>query len=318
MAILMLAAAIPIPVLAQVVVVQGRVFEFGSRTVIANARVELEGYGATLATIVGTFRFEDVEPGEYTLQVDALGYDSETQVITVTDGVIPVLVPLRIAPLAIDSLVVDLRRIDIRGRVRDAERDLLLVDAEILTNQVPGTLTDANGRFKLEDVLEGVPLRVIVRPYGYLRVDTIFLPDKDETYIFEPVTDPWVEGMIAEQVAQLEERVVGLVTVGRPPMDRERLLRYAGAFTLLDALAIEFRNREVDQIPCVIVDERREDFLPIETLLQTTLPEELERVELLFRGEMLRIYTREFMQYMFDRELQLRAPVWVPEAGICF
>ena len=101
-------------------------------------------------------------------------------------------------------------------------------------------------------------------------------------------------------------------------MDRERLLRYAGAFTLLDALAIEFRNREVDQIPCVLIDERREDFLPIETLLQTTLPEELERVELLFDGEMLRIYTREFMQYMFDRDLRLRAPVWVPEADICF
>jgi hypothetical protein len=317
MAIFMLAAAIPIPVLAQVVVVQGRVFEFGSRTVIANARVELEGYGATLSTIGGTFRFEGVEPGEYTLQVDGLGYDSETQVITVTDGVIPVLVPLRIAPIAIDSLLVDLRRIDIKGRVRDAERDLFLVDAEIFTDQIPGTLTDANGRFKLENVLEGVPLRVVVRPYGYLRMDTVFVPDKDETYVFEPVPDPWVEGMIAEQVARIEERGAGL-GYRRPPMNRDRLLRYAGSFTLLDALEIEFRNRDIAQIPCVIVDERREEFLPVGFFLQTTLPEELERVELLFSGDMLRIYTREFMQYMFDTELELRAPVWVPGAGICF
>ena len=73
-----LATTIPIPVLAQGVIVQGRVFEFGSTTVVWNARVELEGHGATLTSIAGTFRFDDVEPGGYTLRVEAFGYcDSE-------------------------------------------------------------------------------------------------------------------------------------------------------------------------------------------------------------------------------------------------
>ena len=83
MAILVLATAVPIPVLAQVVVVQGRVFQFGSRAVIRNATVDLEGYGAMLTTAGGTFRFEDVEPGEYTLRVEALGFSPDSRVIEV-------------------------------------------------------------------------------------------------------------------------------------------------------------------------------------------------------------------------------------------
>ncbi len=64
------------------------------------------------------------------------------------------LIPLEVAALPIDSLLVVARTIDIKGRVRDPEKDLLLVNAEILTNQVPGTLTDAHGRFTIDDVLE--------------------------------------------------------------------------------------------------------------------------------------------------------------------
>ncbi len=55
-----LAAAVPMPVLAQNVVVQGRVFTVGSAVVIPNATVDLEGYGSTLTSDAGTFRFEDV------------------------------------------------------------------------------------------------------------------------------------------------------------------------------------------------------------------------------------------------------------------
>ena len=190
-AILVLVTAVPIPVLAQGVVVQGRVFQFGSRAVIPNATVDLEGYGAMLTTAGGTFRFEDVEPGEYTLRVEALGFSPESRVIEVdSTTTVPVLVPLRIAPLAVDSLVVELRRIDIKGRVRDAALDLLLINAEVLTNQVAGSLTDAHGRFILKDVLEGVPVRVVVRPFGYLRVDTTFVPDEDETLRLRARTGP--------------------------------------------------------------------------------------------------------------------------------
>jgi len=129
------------------------------------------------------------------------------------------------------------------------------VDAEVLSDQRPGTLTDAHRRFKLEDVLEEVPLHVMVRAFGYLRVDTIILPDKDESYVFEPKPDPCVEEMIAEQIGLIEERTAGLLAGGRQPMNRESLLRYAGTHTLGDAIDFEY-FRGVRGIACVFLDEK--------------------------------------------------------------
>ena len=326
MAILVLATAIPIPVLAQGVVVQGRVFQFGSTSGIANATVDLEGHGSTLTSAAGTFRFEDVDPGEYTLRVEALGYDPESRVLTVDSTTRPVLVPLRIAPLTVDSLTVQLRTIDIKGRVRDPEHDMLVVNAEVLTNQVAGTYTDAHGRFTLEDVLEGVPVRVVVRPFGYLRVDTTFVPDEDEDYLFEVEPDPWVEEMIAVQIAKIVERGTGVYDIGTPPITRERLLRYTGTFTLRDMLEAEYPG-STGRVICAFVDEVKvldpsdsaipgvDGRLGYRMMLDTTLPEELERIELMSWEPtarpplLLRIYTREFMQKMFDLELELRTPV---------
>ena len=304
-----LAAAVPTPVSAQDVVVQGRVFEFGSTSVIPNARVELEGYGATLTSVVGTFRFEDVEPGEYALRVDAFGYASESRVLVVDSTTRLVLVPLRIAPLTIDTLTVELQTIDIKGRVRDPAHDLLLVNAEVLTNQVEGTQTDAHGRFTLDNVLEGVPLRVIVRPYGYLRVDTILLPDEDESYVFEVEPDPWVEEMIAEQVGRIEERSAGRARIV-PSMNREDVLRYAGTFTLYDMLETEYRYY-MPRVVCALIDEEHIlNSALLGHMLETIYPQEVELIEFLFfdRALMLRIYTRKFMQEMFDLNIQLRVP----------
>ncbi len=224
----------------------------------------------------------------------------------------------------------ELQTINIKGRVRDPAHDLLLVNAEVLTNQVAGTHTDAHGRFTLEDVLEGVPVRVVVRPYGYLRVDTTFVPNEDEEYLFEVEADPWVEEMIAVQIAKIEERFTGMHAVGRPPMNREELLRYSGTFTLHDMLEREYPG-STGRVICAFLDEVKildpADFfdnrLKYQIILDTTLPEELERVELLSfepptpRGRrltvfMLQIYTREFMQEMFDLELSLRTRVLFP------
>ena len=309
-------------------VVQGRVFEAGGAADIGNARVELEGHGATLTSAAGTFRFENVELGEYTLQVDALGYTSESRVLAV-DGPTMVLVPLRIAPLPLDSLVIESRTIDIDGLVRYHETDLLLVNAELFTELIPGTLTlaailsgqipetrtDAHGRFTLDDVLDDVPLRVIVNAFGYLPVDTILLPDEDESYLFEPVVDPVLERMIEVQVGRIEERSDGYFTGGMRPMNQDRLLRYAGSHTLRDALEFEYGIARLRRVSCVLIDERvitmslDPNRLRLQLSLDTMLPEEMERIEFLFGGEMLRIYTREFIRDMIARNIELLQPV---------
>lgn len=147
MAILVLATAIPIPVLSQTgAVVQGRVIRAGGTAGIQNARVELEGHGATLTSAEGAFHFEGVESGGYTLRVDAFGYASDSRFLAV-DRDTTLTIPLEVAALLLDSLLVELRRIDIDGRVRDGGRDLSLGDADVLTDQGRATRTDVNGRF---------------------------------------------------------------------------------------------------------------------------------------------------------------------------
>ena len=115
-------------------------------------------------------------------------------------------------------------------------------------------------------------------------------------------------------------------------MNREEVLQYSGTFTLYDMIEREYPNLR-GRIICAFKDEVKildpADFLPgpdgrlrYQMMLDTTLPEELERVELLAfeppsRGRrlpvfILQIYTREFMQEMFDLELELRPPVLMP------
>ena len=306
--ILVLASAIPFPVLAQTGSVAGLVFESGGTAGIPNATVELEGHGETLTSAAGTFRFDGVEPGVYTLRVDAFGYTSEVLLLAV-DGNTTVRVPLEIDPFLLDPLVVEPRAIDIKGRVRDPGRDLSLVDAEVFTNQVPGTLTNSHGRFKIDDVLEGVPLRVIVRAFGYFPVDTILLPDEDESYLFELKPDWLVERMIEVQVGRIEERAASRST-GRRAMNRERLLRYAGRADLQTAIEFEYGLRLEGRDGCVYIDEKRFRGIGDQgalSLLWTMLPEEVERIEFLYKGG-LRIYTREFIQEMIASDIELRPP----------
>ena len=299
------------PVLAQTgVVVQGRVFEAGGTAGIQNVVVELEGHGAVLTSADGSFRFERVEPGGYTLRVIAFGYAAESRFLAV-DGDTTLTIPLEVAPVLLDPLVVQARVIDIEGRVRDPVKDFLLVDADVLTNQGRATRTDSHGRFRLEDILEEVPLRVGVRAFGYLPVDTILLPDEDESYLFDLVPDSLVERMIEVQVVRLEERAAGRRAAIMRPMNRERLLRWAGHSTLRDVLESEYRSY-LGRIRCVFMDEEEiNDGGRLLSVLGTTLPEEVERIEFLFRGAMLRIYTREFIQNMIARDIELRRPSYV-------
>ena len=90
-----------------------------------------------------------------------------------------------------------------------------------------------------------------------------------------------------------------------------------GSFTLYDMLESEYRNY-LPRVMCTLIDEEQIiDPDQLQIMLQTTLPEEVERIEFMFfdRLLMLRIYTRKFMQDMFDRALELHAPTLFPQGN---
>jgi len=304
---LLILVAVPIAVSAQAgVIVEGRVYDAVSGAGIQNAIIDLEGRGSTLTSEAGSFRFDRVEPGSYILRVDAFGYARESRLLAVDVDTTETL-PLEIAPLELDPLRVEARLIDIEGRVRDPTRDLNVVDAEILTNQVEPTWTGAHGRFDLEDVLADVPLRVVIQAFGYLPLDTVLLSAEDEAYLFELEPDRLVEAMIEVQVRRLEERASPLRSVMMRPLNREGLLRYAGRQTVAGMLEWEYGNR-LRQVRCVLVNEEQLAGAWQPSTLFHILPEDVERIEFLFAGAMLRIYTREFMREMISREVELRTP----------
>lgn len=196
-----------------------------------------------------------MEPGEYTLRIDAFGYVSESVPLTL-DRDRTVTVPLEIAPFMLDSLVVEPRSIDIDGRVRDRENDLPVVDAEVLANRVPSARTNVRGRFGLDDVWEGVPLLLSFRAFGYLPMDTVVQPaDGDEDYELHLAADPVAERMIEVQIARIQDRAGGRRAITMRPLDRDRLLRWTGA-GLGDVLKSSYSRRHLQRVRCIFVDER--------------------------------------------------------------
>ncbi|MQA92060.1 MAG: hypothetical protein GEU90_17850, partial [Gemmatimonas sp.] len=192
--------------------VEGRVHEADTDLGIQNAVVELEGYGSTLSDADGEFRFEGVLAGGYTLRVLAFGYAPDSRFIVVT-GPTVLEIPLEVSPLPLDSVVVDMRRIDFEGRVRDPGEDYYLVGANVLTNQGTQTESDTHGRFRV-DAYEEAPLQVSVRAFGYLPLDTVVTPDEDGRYVFDLREDSLVEKMVAVQVERLERRAAPRFAAG--------------------------------------------------------------------------------------------------------
>ncbi len=315
--VLMLACAAltPNPGTAQAsFVVQGAVVTADAETLIANARVELEGFDVVTTGPDGAFRFDPVRAGRYTLRVDAFGHGSVTRTLEVERDV-SLTIHLEVVPFQLDSLLVEAHAVDFKGAVRDASHDVPLPNADVLTHQGTSTWTDRRGRFTLP-VTEHIPIRVEVRAFGYLPLDSILVPDPDERYVFSVTPDPLVQRMIAEQIERIEERSKGRRSFFMKTLDREELVRWDNA-TLGELLDVKYRAR-LDRIQCVLIDERVIPPMIDTDVLYSTLARGIERIEFLFGGAMLRVYTRRFVENLVATRRPLREPIFVPAAKPVF
>ena len=293
-------------------VVTGRVAERGAELGIVGAIVELVGHGATLTDVAGGFRFDGVTRGPHTLRVNAFGYVDHEELVTV-DADVSLNVLLDADPLPLDSLVVALTRVDVEGRVRDHVLGVPLYNADILVNRAPVTRTSPRGRFSLDEVWEDLPQLVSVRVFGYLPVDTVVSPREDDRYEFRLVRDPLVDRMLEAQIELLEERPTGEPAIGMPPIGRELLLR-SGSLPLSEVLR-RHHSRRVGRVRCVVIDEELVPPFLDGAVLSSTLPGDVERMEFLFGGAMLRIYTRDFMRNLLAGAAELVEPTYVGAAN---
>jgi hypothetical protein len=220
---------------------------------------------------------------------------------------------LDVAPLSLDSLLVVAREIDFDGRVHDPVRGTPVMDALVLTDRGHEEWTDQRGHFDIDDVVEGAPLRLGVRAFGYLPIDTMLIPDDDGRYDFDLVRDTLVERLIAVQTRRIEQRAGDNMYEYRRPFDRDALARYSSSSNVASIMESRYPMHILRRVFCVLVDERH-----IQTeherraVLLNMFPQEIERMELLEfdlgagRTYMLRIYTRAFFQELVARNLPLR------------
>jgi hypothetical protein len=302
-------AASSAPAMAQTqIVVQGRVVERGTSTPLANVSVELDGHPVVVTSGNGQFRFEGVTPGGYSIHAEAFGYTPADAFVVLRQDT-TLLIELTVSPLALDTLSVATRRINVRGQVRQSGTDVTLARADVRTNLNRETRTNVAGRFRLRDVPAGVPVLVQVRAFGYLPLDSLVIAERDTSLTFNLEIDALAQRMIARQVSRLEERSRPFRSAIMPAIDRDALLRSNG--TILDILESRY-SINLKRVRCILIDERQSYNGMQELALY--LPEDVERVEVLERGAMLRIYTREFIRKMLGGGVRLARPIYVPDA----
>jgi hypothetical protein len=293
------------------VTVQGRVVERGTTIGIPAAGVELVGTARVVTDANGGFRFPSVVPGRHVVVIERLGYQAqEVPLIIRVDTTL--IIELDVTPVQLDTIEVRTRRITLKGRVVDRESGRGLLDADVFVSPDRSTVTGSSGGFRVSRVPAARTVRVTVQALSYLPVTIEFLAERDTTLRFELEPDPIGRRMIAAQVARLETRS-NAVAYAKRAVHRDELVRKAN-WTIADIVKSHLAGRL--GVQCVILDDQLLAFGMIQ--LETYLPDELERIEIIDRGTMLRVYTRRYIQrLMSNRPLAPIVLVKTPRGVIC-
>jgi hypothetical protein len=275
------------------IAVGGRVIERGRSTPIAGATVEVRGVAERITDERGEFRFTDLETGTYTVRVRALGYQLlDRQLAVVADTTLTIV--LDVDPVLLDSIRADARIVSLTGRVTDRTSGRAVADATVHLGPDREAVTNLAGRFRVRRIAEGYPTAVEVSALAYLPARLTVIPEEGRSIDIALEPDSVGVRMIERQVEKLHTRVEAIAT-SLHAIDRATLLRTPG-WTARDVVVSRLPYNR--RIQCLVIDER--PFLggDVRDVLRSFLAEEIERIEILGRGAMVRVYTRRFMQQM--------------------
>ena len=298
---------------------RGRVYDPASNgAAVQNATITLVGRGGTLSDGDGAFAFRGLRPGRYELRVTALGYAGLSVALDlVRDTTLSL--PLQRNPIQLGDVGVVLDRIDFDGRVRDPRRaNAWISGAEVVSDQGHSERSNLFGRFDLDDVFDGPPLRLVISAFRYLPLDTTFVPDDDERRSFDLIPDPVMERMISEYVTRLDERAEAhIYNEYKAPLNRLDLASMRLNTTLREVLERKYSLKRIQSIGCMFLDEHEYRFISQEhrnSVFEGTFANDIERIELLEfpeAGSMLRVYTRYFFQNHVGGTGKLATPMMV-------
>ncbi len=279
---------------AQTAIVQGRVVERGTGEPINGATVELSGVGRLVTNPTGAFTFASAKLGRRTLTVKMIGYRNRETRIDIT-GNLSVPIELEVEAVRLEGVTATNKTYTIRGDVID-QAGAPIMDVEVLLGPDRRTFSNINGRFKLSRIRVGQPQLLQVRGLGMMPFAAMVDAGRDTALRVVLAVDPVGQRMIAQQVTRLEQRTHG-VPYSIQHMDRAELMRQAN-LTLYDLVRYRLRAN-VTTVPCLFIDEFRSVFGVGE--LMNYLPDQIERIEIVDRGTMVRVYTRRYVQQMIRK-----------------
>ena len=300
------AAASPAAAQDPPAVVQGTVIARETRAPIAGAAVELTDRGGTVTDDAGRFRFDRVPAGRYELTVTMLGYETQAIVVPV-HGDTTLVVELDVLPVALDPI--DVRTFSLRGRVLDAASGHGIIDALVTAGEREDR-TNVIGSFRIRRLPASTPILVGVEAFGYLPQTIQLVAPEDTTIRFTLDVDPIGQRMIDAQVERIVTRS-DAVPHARHAIGRAELVRRSpwSAYDIIKArLGLRF-----DRIRCLFIDDIQRHNGNIE--LQMVMPEELERIEIIDGGVMVRLYTRRQIQDLVRGRVILRPILLVETPG---
>lgn len=296
-----------VPAASQSITVRGRVVEHGTAEAVAGATAELSGAGRTITNPRGEFIFSLPRPGRRNLTVTMLGYRQHKSSIQVQSDT-TVLVELDVDAVRLPGVTVRNRRYRLRGQVTDAENRQPVIDADVRIDRRDPVHTNIAGRFNVGGLSAGNPITIHVSAFGLMPRQLTLQADRDTTINLALRADPIGQRMIAIQLQRLESRSNALghsvQTLNRDqimrrsvgtPWDlireylRPSLRKNAPASITLETPAV---------VPCLFIDERRVQWMEE---LTNYVPDTIERIEIIDRGSMVRVYTRRYVQEMLRR-----------------
>lgn len=224
-----------------------------------------------------------------------------------------VVITLSIDAILMDSLEARAETFTLLAEVRGADTRRGVPDAEVRVGDNV-MYTDGTGFFRMRRLPTHAPNIVEIRAMGYLPAAVELSASRDTTIRIDLEIDPVGQAMIARQLRRLD---VAANAVPYPvrSLRRADMLAHA-APTVVEML--KYRGVNLKLVECVVIDGRprmhgMEASLPGVGLVNAGLalvahmmPEEVERIDIINRGAMLRVYTYGWVRHELPQRARIR------------